>query len=166
MTESRPAGLLEVGRFGRPHGLKGEIYVSLSTDRDERVAPGARIWAGDWFVVESSKPIADRWVVVLEAHRDRSAVEPLVNRTIWAEPIDDPHAVWVHQVIGASVREIDGTERGRCVGVVANPADDLLELESGALVPARFVNRVERDGDRFVVLVDAPSGLFDLEDDR
>ena len=166
MTESRPAGLLEVGRFGRPHGLKGQIYVSLSTDRDERVAPGSRLWAGGWLVVESAKRMADRWVVVLEAHTDRAAVETLVNCTIWAEPIDDPHAVWVHQVIGASVREIGGTERGRCIGVVANPADDLLELESGALVPARFVSRVERDGDRFVVLVDAPSGLFDLEDDR
>ncbi len=165
MTESRPVGLLEVGRFGRPHGLKGEIYVSLSTDRHERLAPGARLWSGDWLVVESAKRVADRWIAVLESRHDRSAVESLVNRPIWAEPIDDPHAVWVHQVIGAAVREVDGTERGRCIAVVANPADDLLELESGALVPARFVSRVEHEGDGFVVLVDAPLGLFDLGDE-
>jgi 16S rRNA processing protein RimM len=162
MTESRPDGLLEVGRFGRPHGLAGEIYVSLSTDRDERLAKGSRLWAGRWLNVAWSKRTADRWVVSLVDHDDRTSVESLVNRTIWAEPIDDPQAVWVHQVIGAEVREIDGRDRGRCVAVVANPADDLLELDTGALVPARFVTGVVEEGDRFVVLVDAPSGLFDL----
>ena len=165
MTDSRPDGLLEVGRFGRPHGLKGEIYVSLSTDRDERLSEGSRLWAGRWLDVRWSKRTADRWVVSLAGHQDRTSVESLVNRTIWAEPIDDPQAVWVHQVIGAVVREIDGRDRGRCVAVVANPADDLLELDSGALVPARFVTRVVGEGDHFVVLVDAPAGLFDLEEE-
>lgn len=35
-----PDGLLEVGRFGRPHGVKGQIYIKLSTDRSERVQVG------------------------------------------------------------------------------------------------------------------------------
>jgi len=166
MTESRPAGLLEVGRFGRPHGLKGEIYVSLSTDRHERLSDGARVWAGEWLVVEHSKPANDRWIASFVGRDDRSAVERLVNRTIWAEPIDDPQAVWVHQVIGARVVEVDGTDRGRCVAVVANPADDLLELDSGALVPARFVNEVKASKEGFVVFVDAPVGLFELGDDE
>jgi hypothetical protein len=47
---------------------------------------------------------------------------------------------------------------------VANPADDLLELDSGALVPGRFVARVERVSDRIVVHVDVPEGLFDLDE--
>jgi len=39
-----------------------------------------------------------------------------------------------------------------------NPASDLLELESGALVPVRFVTEV-LPGER--VLVEVPAGLFD-----
>jgi 16S rRNA processing protein RimM len=45
-----------------------------------------------------------------------------------------------------------------CVSVLANPAADLLELESGALVPSNFVVS-NADG---VIVVDAPEGLFDL----
>ena len=55
--------------------------------------------------------------------------------------------------------EADGTRRGRCVAVVDNPASDLLELESGALVPVTFVISVA-DG---VVTIEPPDGLFDLD---
>lgn len=170
MTESRPPELLEVGRFGRPHGVRGQITVNLSTDRTERVQPGARLWAGEWFTVTTSREQSGRWVVGLERVDDRTAAERLVNRTIWAEPIADQEAVWIHEIIGARVRDVEGVDRGTCVAVIANPADDLLELDDGALVPARFVDRVERlDGDVLVV-VDPPAGLFEIyrstEDDR
>ena len=38
---------LEVGRVHKAHGLKGDVSVSLTTDRLERVAPGARLFVGD-----------------------------------------------------------------------------------------------------------------------
>ena len=37
---------LEVGRIGRAHGLRGEVAVTLSSDRTERVAVGARLEIG------------------------------------------------------------------------------------------------------------------------
>ena len=80
---------------------------------------------------------------------------------IYAEPIDDPAALWVHELIGSDVVDVDGTARGRCVSVVANPAADLLELDSGALVPVVFVVR-HADG---VVVIDPPAGLLD-DDER
>jgi ribosomal 30S subunit maturation factor RimM len=63
----------------------------------------------------------------------------------------------VHQLIGSVVRETDGTERGRVVSVVANPAHDQLVLDTGALVPAVFVVSCA-DG---VTVIDPPDGLFD-----
>lgn len=160
MTDpARPEGLLEVGRIGRPHGVRGDVHVTLVTDRVERVAPGARLWArGRWHTVEWSRPQGGRWVAHLEDVDDRAGAEALTSALVYAEPIDDPDAVWVHQLVGSQVVEADGTPRGRCVAVVANPADDLLELESGALVPARFI--VSCDGETTVV--DVPAGLFDL----
>jgi 16S rRNA processing protein RimM len=74
-----------------------------------------------------------------------------------AEPLEDPEALWVHDVIGTRVVEVGGTERGRVVAVVANPAHDLLELDSGALVPVVFV-QTSGDG---VTVIDPPAGLFD-----
>ena len=42
MTES--ADRLEVGRVHKAHGLKGDVNVSLTTDRLERVEPGSRLF--------------------------------------------------------------------------------------------------------------------------
>ena len=55
--------------------------------------------------------------------------------------------------------EVDGTERGVVTAVEANPASDLLVLDTGHLVPLRFV--VARDDGR--VTIDPPAGLFDLD---
>lgn len=162
MSESRPPNLLEVGRFGRPHGVRGQITVNLSTDRLERVRPGARLWSGRWFTVVTSREHSGRWVVTLDDVGDRTAAEALVNRVLWAEPIDDPEAVWIHEVIGARVRDEAGVDQGTCVAVIANPADDLLELDDGALVPARFVTSIERVDDQVVIVVDPPAGLFEI----
>ena len=109
---------------------------------------------------------ADRWVVGLVGIDDRNDVERLVNKVVWAEPIDDPGAVWVHQVIGAKVLGTDGVDRGTCIAVLKNPANDLLELESGALVPVLFVKSVlPDDAGGFVVTIDPPDGLFEVFED-
>ena len=67
--------------------------------------------------------------------------------------------MWVHELIGAEVRDRAGRALGRVVAVEANPAHDLLVLDGGALVPMVFV--VEHDATVRVV-VDLPDGLLDL----
>ena len=75
-----------------------------------------------------------------------------------AEAVDDPAEMWVHDLVGAEVVDRRRRHLGRCTGVVANPAADLLELDSGALVPVVFV--VDHTPGR--VTIDPPEGLFDL----
>jgi 16S rRNA processing protein RimM len=134
------------------------VYVDLTTDRTDRLDRGARLWARDQeLVVEAARPSNRRWLVTFEGF-DRSRAERFTGAELLAEPIEDPDVLWVHDLIGARVVELDGTDRGRCVAVVDNPAADLLELESGALVPVRFVVTAA-DG---VVTVDVPEGLFEL----
>jgi 16S rRNA processing protein RimM len=96
-------------------------------------------------------------VVGFDGVADRNTAETMTGTRLYAEPIDDPEALWVHELIGASVVEVDGTRRGACVSVLDNPAADLLELDSGALVPMTFVVSFA-DG---VVTIDPPDGLFD-----
>jgi 16S rRNA processing protein RimM len=153
-------GLLEVGHIRRAHGLRGEVFVQLISDSDTRVAPGAELIAGDeTLVVESSRVASNgRRVVKFAQIADRTTAESYANRLLHGRPIDDPDALWVHELIGRRVVEIDGTEHGECVAVIANPAADLLELDSGALVPSNFVVS-NADG---VIVVDTPEGLFDL----
>lgn len=160
-------GLMEVGRIGRAHGVHGELYVELLTDRTERLAVGARLLAGDqWLTVAASRRAGERWLVRFEQITDRTAAERHVGLRVSAEPLppraDEGDGLYVHQLIGALVVGVDGTEHGRCVSVLANPANDLLELESGALVPVVFVQRLEGEGDTRRVIIDPPEGLFDL----
>lgn len=159
-------GLLEVGRIGRPHGVRGDVFIDLTTDRIERVAVGARLFVGDrWMTVEQSSPSNRRWRVHLAGIDDRTAAEHLTGRAVHAEPIDDPEVLWVHRLIGASVVDGTGAVRGRCVSVIDNPAADLLELDSGALVPATFVTSVDEGPHGTVIHVDPPDGLFELFED-
>jgi len=153
--------LLEVGRTGRPHGVRGDIYVDLITDRTERLDVGARLQAGRrWLTVETSRRAGTRWLVHFEGVPDRTAAEGLVNLALLAEPLPTPaDGMYVAQLIGAEVVGVDGTAHGRCTAVVANPAHDLLELESGALVPVVFVVTTEPGR----ITIEPPDGLFDLD---
>ena len=152
MDASRPT-LLEVGRIGRAHGLRGDVVVSLTTDRLERVAPGAVLVtdAGE-LEVQASRPHQGRWIVAFAGQASREDADRLRGLVLRAEAVDDPAEMWVHDLVGAEVVTVDGDIVGRCTGA------DLLELDSGALVPVVFV--VDQTPGR--VTIDPPEGLFDL----
>ena len=157
--------MLEVGRLGRAHGVRGEIYVDLLTDRTERLAVGARLKAGDiWLTVQAARPAGGRWLVRFEEIPDRTVAEARSGMRLSAEalPESDHEGLYVHELVGASVVGIDGTAYGRCVSVLANPAHDILELDGGALVPVVFIESVDGLGDSRRIVINPPEGLFDL----
>lgn len=159
MPRARPNELLLVGRITRPHGLKGEVTVQLSTNRHERLDPGSVLYTDDETLsVVSSRPKDKTFLVLFEGRSSRESVEALQGHSIYAEPVDDPDELWVHDLVGSRVVQVDGTDRGVVEHVEANPASDLLVLDTGALVPVRFV--VAHDDEQLTI--DVPDGLFDL----
>ena len=157
--------LLEVGRIDKPHGVRGDVVVTLTTTEASRVRPGSVLHApdGSTLRVSASRPHQHRWIVTFDGVHGREGAEAIAGTPLFAEPLDDdPEALWVHELVGSAVVESDGTERGAVVALQANPASDLLVLDSGALVPLRFM--VGRD-DRGRIVVDVPAGLFDLLED-
>jgi 16S rRNA processing protein RimM len=156
--------LLEIGHIARPHGLLGEVVVALVTNRDERLDPGTVLTcrpAGGrrerLLAVRSSRPFTGRFLVVFEGVHSREAADELRGAQLLGPAIDDPDALFVHDLVGREVVEVDGTSHGEVLAVQANPASDLLVLEDGSLVPLRFV--VGREEGRIVVEV--PAGLFE-----
>jgi len=133
----------------------------------ERLAPGSVLSSerGPLTVV-SSRPLSgerDRYLVLFDGLADRVGAERLRGVDLSAEALNLPGALWVHELIGASVRDAaSGAELGRISAVEANPASDLLVLESGMLIPARFVLRVEAADEARVVVVELPDGLLEL----
>jgi 16S rRNA processing protein RimM len=151
---------LEVGRIGRAHGLRGEVGVTLTSDRLDRLGAGSVLYADDrTLTVAAARRHQNRWLVRFEGVDDRGAAEALRGLVLTGDA--RPSAtdeLWVHELIGAPVRDRAGTELGRIVAVEANPASDLLVLDGDVLVPMVFV--VERGPEG--VVVDPPEGLLDV----
>ena len=134
--------------------------LGLTTNRPERTQPGAVVYAGGRaLVVERSRQHSGRWIVHFDGVDDRDAAEEIRGAVLTAEPlagvVDDD--LWVHELVGCTVRDRSGHNLGRVVAVEANPAHDLLVLDGGGLVPMVFV--VEQSPG--LVVVDPPAGLLD-----
>ncbi|HET7655161.1 MAG TPA: ribosome maturation factor RimM [Acidimicrobiales bacterium] len=152
--------LLEVARIVKPHGIRGEVIVDLLTDRTERVDAGVVLVGGAdhrQFEILASRPHQGRFIVTFAGVPDRSAAEALRGTVLLAEPLDDPDALWVHDLVGAELVDVDGVSHGTVESVQENPAADLLVLSDGRLVPVNFV--VSHEPGR--VVVDVPKGLLD-----
>ncbi len=139
------------------------MVVQLWTDQTRRVDPGTELASARGILtVVWSKPFGeDRYIVQFEDVADRNAAESLRGLELEAEPLDDvPDVLWVHELVGATVRDAAGTVLGTVASVEANPASDLMVLESGGLIPVRFVTA--HDAAAGIVHVDIPEGLLDL----
>ncbi len=143
----------------KPHGLNGETVVEFVSNRPERSSLGACFETDTGLIrIAAIRPFDGRWLVTFEGVGSRATADSLRGTVLRAPAIEDPDALWVHELVGATVTaEGDGASLGTVVAVVSNPASDLLELEGGELVPLRFV--VSRVAGR--IEVDAPVGLFD-----
>lgn len=149
-----------MGRIGKPHGVRGDVFVSFTSDVEDRHQVGAQLWlnqqgTGSPLVIESVRPQKDRFVVHFTGCDDRNEAEKLTNKFLFAPPIENSSALWVHQMIGSQVVDTHGEKWGTCTGVVHNPAHDILEVDDSILVPMPFV--VSCDGRTTVV--NPPEGL-------
>ena len=151
--------LLDVGIITKPHGLKGDVIVKLTTNRGERLDPGSVLQTEKGPMrVESASPHQHGWIVRFDAITTRDQAEAARGLALQAEPLDLPDELWVHELIDAEVVDTDGAVLGRCVSIEANPASDLIVLDGGGLIPLRFV--VDHGPGK--VTVDPPAGLLDL----
>ncbi len=157
--------LLEIGQVGRAHGLRGEVVVHLVTNKQGRLAAGAELLCdGRALRVERAQALPARtqarasWLVAFAGFTTREQAEGLAGAVLSAEAGTGDDGLWVHELVGTTVRDQDGTERGTVVALQANPASDLIVLDDGTLVPLRFVTAVGGG----VVTVTVPAGLFEL----
>jgi len=142
-----------VGRVGRPHGLDGGFFVEDASERADVFADGATLYAGGEpaTVVASRHGSGGRRVIRLDRHVERGA-ELAVPRATLPQLVDEDE-FYVFQLVGLSVEEEDGRLLGRVRKVVEYPANDVLELDSGASLPLveACVRQVDLAGGGIVV---------------
>lgn len=152
--------MLEVGRIVKAHGIRGEVIVDLVSNRpDLRLAPGSILSSsrGDLEVLTST-PHQNRWIVAFRGVEDRNGADTYRDTVLCAEPVEgDDDTLWVHELIGSEVFDLNGRGYGPVQAVEANPASDLLVLSDDRLVPLVFV-KTRLPGR---VVIDPPPGLLD-----
>ena len=164
---------VEVGRVIKPHGLRGEVAVYLTSDVDDRLAAGTTVWVeGIRTTVATSRPHQGRPLVRFEHVHDRTGAERLRGARVEAAPLDPEEldAYLVSELIGVTVVDATGAVLGEVVGLVEMPpvaGYDLLEVERPEggtwLLPAadELVEAVEDDAGLRLVVRELPEGLLD-----
>ena len=140
-----------VGRVGRPHGLGGSFVVEDASDDPARFAVGALLLVdGEETRVTEAKRAGGRVIIRLDR-----AVERGAELCVPASALDDPpeDAYYVFQLVGLDVVEEGGRTLGRVRDVAPYAANDVLELDTGVLLPMveDCVRQVDLDGGRIIV---------------
>ena len=167
---------LVIGRIGRAHGVRGDLFVEPMTDEpDHRYADGTVLMTSNdtTLTVATSKWHSGRFVVHFAGFDDRNSAETLRGLTLSIE-VDpsqspqDPDEYYDHQLIGLNVVLEDGTHVGTIGEVIHLPSQDLLTVlrvgQSEALIP--FVTEFVPDinlATKTVVITPPPGLLNELE---
>jgi 16S rRNA processing protein RimM len=140
-----------VGRVGKPHGIGGAFVVEHASDDAARFAVGAELVAGDVPArVEESKRSGGRLVVKLDRHVERGTELRVPTTSL---PPPEPDSFYVFQLVGLEVVEEGGRMLGKVRDVANYDANDVLELDSGTLLPLveACVREIDLEGGRIVV---------------
>ena len=178
VDETYLEGRIVVGKFGRPRGLDGEIYITPNTDFPERFFEmselsfqrGHRWWLSplESVKIEQIEEIGGRPVVKLDGFDSPESVAPLTHGviTVPANEITKPPDghVYVFDLVGCTVVD----ESGKVLGVVEEveryPANDAYRVRTplGATVlfPAvtSFVLNIDLTAKQITV---KPAGMFE-----
>jgi 16S rRNA processing protein RimM len=143
--------LVKVGRVGKPHGLDGSFFVEHASEDEERFAEGATLHVdGEPAEVVASKRSRGRHVIRLDREAPRGA-ELAIPREELPPPGKDEY--YEFQLVGLGVEEEGGRALGTVVAVIPGPANDVIELDSGLLLPMveECVLSVDLDARKIVV---------------
>ena len=150
--------LVVVGRVGKSHGLDGSFVVERASETRELFAVGAKLLAdGGEATVVGSRQARGRPVIRLDRRVPRGT--PLqVTREALAPTAEGEY--YVFQLVGLRVEEDGGGELGHVADVAPGVANDVLELDSGLMLPMveDCVLEVDVEGGRILI---AP-GFVDL----
>ena len=145
--------LVPVGRVGRPHGLDGSFFVERASEREGTFAAGATLFAAGEpaEVVVSKRGAGGRPVIRLDRRVPRGTELAVPREAL--PPLAEEDEFYVFQLVGLAVEEEDGRMLGRVSDVLEYPANDVLELDSGASLPlvGACVRQVDLAGGRIVV---------------
>jgi len=124
---------VQIGKVGRPHGIDGAFFVEQPSDDERWWKTGARFLAGGQPVeVVAHRRSSGRPVVKLDRDVERGTTLEVPRDTLPATGEDEYYAF---ELVGLPVSEENGRALGSVKLVRAGVANDVLELDTGVLLP-------------------------------
>jgi 16S rRNA processing protein RimM len=158
---------LAIGRVARAHGIRGRVLIAPYNAGSEGLCRARRIWLGEReFEVDRAQRVTQGYLVALRGVGDRDQADALRGEEVRVDraelPALEAGEMYAIDLIGYQVSDPQGTVRGVVEDLEEAGPQDLLRLDGGTLVPLALVTEVQPQARRIVV--DAPEGLFDLEE--
>ena len=124
---------VQIGKVGKPHGIDGAFFVEQPSGDARWWKTGARFFAGGAAVeVVAHRTSSGRPVIKVEPAVERGAVLEVDRVDLPATAEDEYYAF---ELVGLQVVEETGRSLGTVEAVTPGVANDVLELDSGALLP-------------------------------
>ena len=122
-----------IGKVGRPHGIDGAFFVEQPSADPRWWKTGATFLAGGTPVaVVAHRTSSGRPVIKVDPPVERGALLEVERDSLPPTGEDEWYAF---ELVGLSVVEETGRELGRVQAVNQGVANDVLELDSGVLLP-------------------------------
>ena len=175
MSDAAREQLLAVGRVARAHGVRGRILLVPYNTRSDSLTRVTALWlaAGSAeptrYEVTRSERTPQGYLVALRGVEDRDAAAALRGREALVErsalPVPDEGEIYAADLLGYAVADQSGAPRGEVVGLETAGLQELLRVRNAgreSLVPFALVKEI--DEARRCLVIEAPEGLFELEE--
>jgi 16S rRNA processing protein RimM len=162
-----------IGKFRRPHGIRGEIVMTVLTDFPDLIVPGQRVYAGERYHpygIHGVRQHGADLLITLEGLPDRTAVEIFRNVMVYMKAEDMPDLpegdFFLHQIVGMEVITDQDQYLGRVKEILITGANDVYLIETAEgneiLIPAIDQVILEINQEEGKVLVHVLPGLLDV----
>jgi 16S rRNA processing protein RimM len=124
---------VHIGKIGRPHGIDGAFFVEQPSEDGRWWQTGATFLAdGAPVEVVAHRRSSGRPVIKLNRPAERGAALEVEQDAL---PPTEPDEYYAFQLLGLPVVEENGRELGSVKVVTPGVANDVLELDTGVLLP-------------------------------
>jgi 16S rRNA processing protein RimM len=167
--------LLAVGRVARAHGVRGRIVVVPYNPGSDALTRITALWLRTSegeprrYEVARAERAAQGYLVALRGVSDRDSADSLRGDEALIErgalPAAGEGEIYAADLLGYAVADQSGTSRGEVVGLETAGLQELLRVRATgreSLVPFALVKEIDEARRR--VVIEAPDGLFELED--
>lgn len=168
---------LQIGRVIKPHGVRGELVVDVTTDQPElrfakgEVLTGRQSGREVSLTVKSTRPHQGRLLLTAEEVPDRTAAESLRGLRFVAAPLVDEYdegAFYDHELEGLRVLNVgavdEETAHARAYEGAQPEPEDIGEVTSVSHGPAGTLLEVTLDDSSRTVLIPFRSAIVPIVD--